>query len=59
MKNISEIENEQRLKPWQRKVLIVIGAIAGGVATHMVMRWMERRKYKQASRKSESPGDAN
>ena len=51
MKNISEIEKEQWLKPWQRKALIVIGAIVGGVAAHMLLRWMERRNVKLTSEK--------
>lgn len=52
MKNISEIESRRWLKPWQRKMLIVIGAIAGGVAVHMLLRWMERRNGKLTSEKA-------
>jgi hypothetical protein len=52
MKNISEIESKRWLKPWQRKTLVVIGAIAGGVAAHMLLRWLERRNGKLAADKT-------
>lgn len=59
MKNTSEIKNEKWLKPWQRKALIVTGAIAGAVVAHMIMRWMERRKNKQATERTEDSTGAN
>ncbi len=59
MKNISEIENEKWLKPWQRKALVVIGAIVGGVAAHMLLRWMERRNGKKAVETAETAADVH
>jgi hypothetical protein len=59
MKNISEIESKSWLKPWQRKMLIVIGAIAGGVATHVLLRWMERRNGKRAVETAETASDVH
>jgi hypothetical protein len=59
MKNISEIKNEKWLKPWQRKMLIMIGAIVGGVAAHMLLRWLERRNGKKAVETAETASDVH
>lgn len=43
MKQILDALHIAKLKPWQRRALVVFGAVAGSAAAYGLLRWLERR----------------
>ncbi len=39
----------QSLRPWQRRGIIVLGALIGGASVYSLLRWLSRRKKAAAS----------
>jgi hypothetical protein len=47
-KTMNKDLNVQNLKVWQRRGLILLGAVIGGATVYSLLRWLEQRKKAKA-----------